>query len=585
MSFKSSRGKAIRIEGEKSAVFSQARGRIALIVAFFLLSYMFLAARSFDLAVIQSGDYKGPFDISQDERVKNNTGPEKKTAALPRGKVLDRNGALLATTLPMASLYVDPHLVNDPENLAKDLMRILPDQSGVQILKKLTAKGRFVWLERNISPDQQKKILALGEPALAFEKGRARFYPHGSLASHLVGYTNVDQDGLAGIERYYQDDLADQQDITLSLDIRLQHLLHREVRRAIDEFTAKAGTGIILDVETGEVLAGVSLPDFNPHDAGNAGRNNVFNRLTLGVYELGSIFKIFSTAALLETQNVGMDFTFDATEPIRAGRFTINDYHAEDRVLTVPEVFMYSSNIGSAMMGQMVGTGGLKNFYRSLGLLDPVDFEIREIGKPLVPNPWGEVSTLTASYGHGLAVTPLQLSSAVASVVNGGFYVRPTLIKQNPDFAAISPEKNIKTRIISPQTSQKMRELLRLVVSEGTGKNADVQGFQVGGKTGTAEKASARGGYDRKKLISSFVGTFPSSNPKYVVMVMVDEPVGNKKSFGYATAGWVAAPPVARVISGMASILGIPAVENVEKDHENAFGAGLKHYITAKEKR
>lgn len=577
--------KAIRIEGERSQAFTLARGRLALIVAFFILAYTFLAARAFDLAVIQSGAYKAPFEVA-DYEVSLSERPQLQnaTANTSRGQIYDRNGVLVATTLPMFSLYADPSLVADPEGLAKDLMRIFPDQSGAGLLEKLESEGRFVWIERNISPRQQRLVLELGEPGLAFEKGAARFYPHGNLLAHMVGYTNVDQSGLSGVERGLNEKLHDGEDATLSIDVRLQHILHREVFRAIEEFTAKAGAGVILDAHTGEVLAGVSLPDFNPHEPGNVDPQKIFNRLTLGVYELGSIFKIFSTAALLENFDLEMDYTFDAREPLRAGRFTINDYHAEDRILTIPEVFMYSSNIGSALMGQMVGTEKLKGFYADLGLLDPLSVEIREIGAPLVPNPWREVSTLTASYGHGLATTPLQMAAAVATIVNGGYKVSPTLLAAPRQGDVAMAQDNIKQRIITPQTSQKMRELLRLTVAEGTGANADVPGLQVGGKTGTAEKFSASGGYDRSRLISSFVGVFPSADPDYVVMVMVDEPKGNKRSFGYATAGWVAAPATARIISAMANVLGIAPAEPPEKDNMQAFAAGLKQFISVKEK-
>ena len=586
MLFRSPHNKAIRIEGDRSSAFTLARGRLALIVGFFLLAYMFMAARAFDLAVIQSGSYKTPLEMALgNEPVETLPQGELQEFEPVRGNIYDRNGVLLATTLPMASLYVDPALVSNAEELTKQLMEIFPDESGAALMKKVTSKGRFTWIKRNISPAQQRAILALGDPSLAFEKGRARFYPHGALASHLVGYTNIDRDGLGGIERGLEDTLAAGEDVTMAMDIRLQHILHREVKSAMTDFTAKAGAGVILDAHTGAVLAGVSLPDFNPHDAGNNDPDQLFNRLTLGVYELGSIFKIFSTAAVIEQKGIDMNDTFDATEPLRAGRFMINDYHAEDRILTVPEVFMHSSNIGSALMGQMVGTEGLRSFYSDLGLLDTMNIDIKEVGSPLVPNPWRDVSTLTASYGHGLATTPLQAASAVATVVNGGLKVTPHFLLDEQDFAAKSPSDRIQERVISPQTSEKMRALLRLVVAEGTGSKAEVAGFQVGGKTGTAEKFSARGGYDRKRLISSFMGVFPASDPDYVVFIMVDEPHGNKKSYGYATAGWVAAPAAANVIASMAGLLGLPAVEHAEKGSDDAYGSYLRRYISVEDKK
>jgi cell division protein FtsI (penicillin-binding protein 3) len=357
--------------------------------------------------------------------------------------------------------------------------------------------------------------------------------------------------------------------------VRLQHALKREIADTILDFDAKAGAGLIMDVETGEILAATSLPDFDPHDYQSAKDQEVFNRLTLGVYELGSSFKIFSTAALIEKTNAHMGQKFDVREPIEIGRFKIRDYHPEKRILSLPEVFIHSSNIGSAMMGQAVGTEYLKNFYGDLGLFDTPEFEISEMGRPLVPSPWRDVNTLTASYGHGVAVSPLQLVKATASIVNGGVIVNPTLIKSTnlKDLKKKRPD----LRIVSPQTSHRMRQLMRLVVTEGTGAKAEVAGFLVGGKTGTAEKPG-KGGYNRKKLISSFLGVFPMDAPRYVIFVMVDEPKGNKASYGYATGGWVGAPTVARVISNMVSILGMSPNNSQER-----FEDSLLQHVKTKE--
>lgn len=568
MMFRNNFRKSLSLKGERSTALEQMRGRIIIVAAFFVVAYSVMALRAFDLAVLQV--------IPQDQEQEYYASS---TDELPRGDIVDRNGVLLATTLPSASLYADPKLIFDASGLARDLVRIFPSLDYGATLQKLQGSGRFAWVERNITPDEQHAVLALGQPGLGFEYETRRFYPHGALLSHLVGFTNVDDKGLSGVERSFNQYLSDGGELKLALDVRLQHALHREVARAMSEFTAKAGTGVIMNAKTGEVLAGVSLPDFNPHDAGNADDNEVFNRLTLGVYELGSMFKIFSTAAVLEFSKVAMGHKFDATEPIRVGRFTINDYHAEDRILTVPEVFMYSSNIGSAKMGQMVGTETLKSFYEDLGLLDPLQFEIGEVGRPLKPNPWREVNTLTASYGHGVATTPLQMSAAVASIVNGGLFVKPKLVLQNGEGHTANDAPSI--RVISENTSMKMRALMRLVVSDGTARKAEVKGYEFGGKTGTAEKIGANGRYDRKKLISSFVGAFPASDPEYVVMVMVDEPVGNKKSWGYATAGWVAAPAAGRVVSSMASILGIEP--RYVADGQDA-AAPLKQYVSVKKK-
>lgn len=561
------RRKAVKLEGERSSSLDLARGRLVLISGFFVLIFIFFAIRAFDLTIIQHRA-EAPLDSYtqlQEPRAEN---------VIPRADVTDRNGVLLATTLKTASLYADPHLISDPETTAKGLSEIFPQLSYGATLQKLQSNKRFIWLERNIRPDEQQAVLRLGEPGLDFEYEDRRVYPQGAMAAHLLGYTSIDNKGQAGIERSFDKLLGDGEPLALTLDMRLQHALRREIQATLDDFSAKAGMGVIMDVGTGEILAGVSLPDFDPHNAGRADKNALFNRLSLGVYELGSVFKIFSTAALFETLDVPMRTTFDASEPIKVGRFTINDYHAEDRVLTVPEVFMYSSNIGSAMMGQAVGTDALKSFYKDLGLLDALDFEIREVTKPLVPHPWGELATLTASYGHGIATTPLHLITAVSSIVNGGYLVKPKLVVDKIDGEA----KREEVQVVSAQTAHRMRQLLRLTVTDGTGKNADVPGYLVGGKTGTAEKSSVRG-YDRKKLISSFVAVFPMDAPRYAVFIAIDEPQGTKKSFGYATAGWTAAPAVQRVISSMVSILGIePRYIKPEQD----MGASLKHYVSEK---
>ncbi|MCC6598549.1 MAG: penicillin-binding protein 2 [Alphaproteobacteria bacterium] len=570
------RRNAVKIEGERSSALDLARGRLVLMGGFFILMYIVFAVRAFDLAVIQgraiSADNGATVELSAME------GSEDAPGTLPadiarRGDITDRNGALLATTLRTASLFADPHLISDTARAAGGLAKIFPDISYGEILQKLQSDKRFVWISRNLSPEQQYSVLELGEPGLEFKHAYQRFYPQGALGSHLVGYADVDGRGLAGIERGFNNYLNSGETLRLSLDMRLQHALRREMTAVIDEFSAIGGAGLIMDVTNGDILAGVSLPDFNPHRAGEALETEVFNRLTLGAYEMGSVFKIFSIAAFFETHDVGMNTTFDTRDPIRIGRFTIRDYHAENRILTIPEVFMYSSNIGSALMGRAVGTENLQNFYEDLALTTPLDFEVREVARPMVPSPWREVNTLTASYGHGVATTPVQTISAVASVVNGGYLIKPRLVLAEDEGKA-----STDVRVVSEKTSNKMRELLRLVVTAGTGKNADVAGYRVGGKTGTAEKI-INGRYDGNKKISSFVGVFPMDAPRYAVFIMIDEPKGTKRTYGYATGGWVAAPAVSRVIASMVAILGIPP--SSPDSPENAYGQDLKQYVSA----
>jgi len=577
------RRNAISLEGERVSALDLARGRLVLFSGVCMLAAIVFSARVFDLCIIQ-GHALSVDDgaVVPDVAVLDPESPETKNTNGARGDIVDRNGALLATTLKTASLFADPYLISDPKKTAEGLVRIFPDLSYGDVLQKLQSEKRFVWIKRNVSPDQQYALLELGEPGLEFEPEYQRFYPQGDLGVHLIGYGDLDGRGLSGVERSFDKYLSSGKSLRLSLDIRLQHALRREIAKAMEDFTAIGGVGVVMDVTNGEILAGVSLPDFNPHLVGQARDDARFNRLTLGVYELGSVFKIFSTAAFFETHDVDMNTSFDASVPIHAGRFVINDYHAQDRMLTIPEVFMYSSNIGAALMGQAVGAKMLKGFYTDLGLLTPLDFEVREVAPPMVPNPWREINTLTASYGHGLATTPLQLVSAVSSIVNGGYLVKPRLVlgeDAQKDGAVKKATLPQAVRVVSPKTAERMRELFRLVVTDGTGSKADLKGYRIGGKTGTADKP-VNGRYDGDKKISSFVGAFPMDAPRYAIFIMVDEPKGTKATYGYATGGWVAAPPVERVVASMASILGLPPAPDLAP--ENNFGADLKQYVSAK---
>ncbi|MFP4097439.1 MAG: peptidoglycan D,D-transpeptidase FtsI family protein [Alphaproteobacteria bacterium] len=540
--------KSTIIEGERRISASIAQNRLSILGVGFIAAYLILGLRLLDLGVVQTKI----FSQAQEPMTEKAGSGSQEIASYRRGDIYDRNGFLIATTIKTPRLYVDPSMVLDAPKLVSQLSLILPDIGKEKALKTMRSKGRFGWLAHEITPAQQEKILKIGNPAIGFRYSYERFYPQEGLFAHMLGHASRDGKGLAGIERSYDKVLNAGEDLKLTLDLRLQHAVKREIQRAMDEFSAKAGVGIILDARNGEVLAGASLPDFDLNDAGSASSAEAFNRMTLGVYELGSMFKIFSTAALLEISKVDMDYTFDARKPLKVGWYTIDDYHAQKRILTVPEVFMYSSNIGSALMGEMVGAQALKAFYKDLGLMDTLQFDIKEVGKPITPNPWRKDSTMTASYGHGISTSPLQMTAAVASIVNGGIAVQPGLLMHDHSPHARTSD----VRVISEKTSMDMRKLLRLVVTQGTGKKAEVAGMVVGGKTGTAEKI-VKGRYSREKLISSFVGAFPIDDPRYVVMVMVDEPQGTKESFGYATAGWVAAPAVQRIVHSMVSILGL----------------------------
>jgi cell division protein FtsI (penicillin-binding protein 3) len=430
--------------------------------------------------------------------------------------------------------------------------------------------------------EQQYKVHMLGLPGLSFQREDRRFYPNGNIASHVVGFTDLDNKGIAGIEKEFDERLRKNNDpLVLSIDLRLQNILREELKKSVVEFRARGAAGIIMNAHTGELLAMVSLPDFDPHNMGGSAPDAKFNRNTSGMYEMGSTFKIFNTAMALETGRVRMNSSFDATQPLFVGGHKFADYHPKNRWLTVPEIFEYSSNIGSARMALEVGSKAQRNFFEHIGLFQPVDIELPEVGSPLVPARWGDLTTITASFGYGISVSPLHIARGVSAVVNGGYLPEVTLLKRKPN------ESGEGMRVISQSTSDQMRELMRLVVESGTGKNAEAKGYFVGGKTGTAEKSST-GGYAQKNLISSFAGAFPIQDPEYVVFAMVDEPQGNEATHGFATAAYVAAPVISRTVSRMAPILGLPPVlpqiQSIKDEYAGknnpGNGANLASYAT-----
>ena len=472
-----------------------------------------------------------------------------------RADIVDRNNNLLATSLETASLYADPAKVLDAKEAARKLVTVFPDLSYGEVLQKLQSEERFVWLKRDLTPKQEYQVQLLGLPGLDFKRSETRIYPFGAGTVHTVGFTDIDGRGMAGVERSFNNMLSQGgKPLQLSIDMRLQHIMRREMAQAISDFNGIGGCGIIMDVQTGEILSMVSLPDFDPHDAGSASDEARFNRNTQGVYEMGSTFKVFNTAMALDSGKVKITDSFDTTHPIHVGKFTIDDFEKMRRWLTVPEIFAYSSNIGSLEEALVVGTETQQKFLASLGLTRASPIELTEIGAPLAPHPWTRVNTMTIAFGHGMSVSPIQLVTGVAAIINGGVLHKPTLIKQADD------ETPAGVRVISPETSDMMRRLMRLQVVEGTGKNANVNGYLVGGKTGTAEKV-LHGVYGKKALLSSFIGVFPMTSPRYLVLGMVDEPKPNAHSYGFATGGWVSAPAVGRVISQIGPLLNVDPLD------------------------
>jgi len=535
-------GTTIHIEGVKQRAIETGRARLIVTGAIFLLVFSVIAGRMVDITVLGRGGAQHARATHGDDGV------------LGRADIVDRNGVLLATTLPTDSLYVHPNEIRDAAAAARAIAGILPDLPAADLQSKLTSDRPFLYLKRHLTPSEVYAVNALGIPGLYFEKDAKRVYPQGALAAHVVGLTDLDGKGIAGVEKSFDTELAERREpLRLSLDIRVQTVLHDELAKTMADFNAVGATGMVMDIRTGELIAMVSLPDFDPNAKDGATPAAMFNRATLGVYEMGSTFKLFDAAAAIDAGVATTESSYDVSHPIHVARFEITDYHPMNRALSVPEILIYSSNIGAAKMALDLGTDRQKDYLGRFGLLRPASVEVPEIGAPLVPNPWREINTMTIAYGHGMAVSPVQMVQGVGAIVNGGVLHPTTLLAHAPGEAIAG------VRAIKPETSRAMLDMMRLIVTEGTGEKADVPGYEVAGKTGTAEKNVA-GEYHHKSLLSSFIATFPVSDPRYVVLAMIDEPQGNKASQGFATAGWTAAPAVGRVIAQIGPLLDVAPI-------------------------
>ncbi|HUZ72275.1 MAG TPA: penicillin-binding protein 2 [Stellaceae bacterium] len=531
------------LEGPARQSLDVSHTRLLITAALFCLAFAIICVRLVGVTIFGTSDV--PFAHRD---------PTTRPAHF-RADIVDRNGVLLASTLETPSLFADSKQILDAKSAARQLHRVLPDLDEADVAAKLASGKGFIWIKRQLTPQEEVAVNRLGIPGLEFRDEGKRVYPKGNLFAHVVGYTNTDGKGLAGIERGLDQRLRrGGAPIQLSVDTRLQYILHDETEKAVSQFDAIGGMGIIMDVNTGEVLAMVSLPDFDPNQIDKAKPDELFNRITLGDYEMGSVMKIFTVAMALDSHTTTMEGGYDATYPIHIGGFTIHDDHAQRRWLSVPEIFMYSSNIGAAKMATAAGADLQREYLARFGLMKAPQFQLRELAAPLVPAVWRPVNTMTIAFGHGMSVSPLQVATGVSAAVNGGVMHPATLLKQ-PEGEPV-PGK----RVIAPETSIDMRKLLRLVVEHGTGSLAKDSGYLIGGKTGTAEKVAGRR-YLRHELLSSFVGVFPINNPRYVVLISIDEPHGDKQTHGFATGGWVAAPAVKDTIERMASIVGIQPVD------------------------
>ena len=543
----------VRLEGTAKAAIDMGRARLVAVTAVFALCFAVLAVRLVDLTLVRPVD---------DARLRAHaTAP----AIVARADITDRNGVLLATTLRTASLYADPRAITDPGQVAELVVAVLPGLDVRAVTAMLSRDRTFVWVQRHLTPRQQDAVNRLGIPGLNFLDEMQRVYPQGNLAAHVLGYAGIDNRGLAGVERHFDEALRGQpgEPLRLSIDVVVQYALRQELAAGMARFSALGAAGVVLDVETGELLALSSLPDFDPNRINASTADQRFNRAALGVYEMGSTFKTFTAAAALDAGVARLDDGYDTTDPIRVARYIIRDSHAQARWLSVPEIFMYSSNIGAAKMAVDIGAERQRAFLGRLGLLSPAEIEIPEAGIPMVPSPWREITTMTVAYGHGIAVSPVHMAAGVAALINGGIKRPTTLVRRE------RPEGVTGERVIAPETSEKMRRLLRLVVERGTGRQAAVAGYLVGGKTGTAEKAVG-GSYRRNALVSSFVGVFPMNAPRYLVVVLLDEPTGTYGTLGFATGGWTAAPIVGRIVARIAPALGIAPIDESTNEIQSA---------------
>ncbi|MBB3348535.1 MULTISPECIES: penicillin-binding protein 2 [unclassified Sphingomonas] len=485
-------------------------------------------------------------------------------AAAPRGDIVDRNGAPLARTIDAWTIGVHPKkLIGDPSEIARKLAELMPEKGDQSwFYAQITKPVSFTYLQRRASPALVEAVNAIGEPGIVFERETQRLYPQSTLAAHALGFISGGH-GMSGIERALDERLTNPatigQPVALSLDTRVQAALESELGRAMTTFSARGGGGIVLDVHTGEVLAMVSLPTFNPNRVGMSGTDQLRNLTTQSVFELGSTFKPITMATAIDTGVVtSMEARFDATHPLQVGRYTIHDERGDPkRWLNMPETLIYSSNVATARVADEVGQQRMETMFRKLGFDTRPDIEVREKGRPLWPKYWARTTTMTTAFGHGIAVTPLHLANAYAALVNGGTWRPATLLKLQPGHAPVG------RRVISEATSARMRQMLRLVVMRGTGRKGDAPGYRVGGKTGTAEAAVA-GGYDRSRNVATFVAAFPMDAPRYVVLAMLDSPQGTKETGGWKTAAWNAAPVVGRTIARVGSLLGV-----VPDDHRD----------------
>jgi cell division protein FtsI (penicillin-binding protein 3) len=528
----------------------KARARVGFAILAFAAIYAVIGGRLVMFAV--GGDSHGARRTAAQDAI-----------ATARPDIVDRNGEVLATDVKAPSLFGEPRRIIDKDEAIELLTATLPDLDTAEVRDRLSGKKGFVWLKREITPLQQQEIHRLGIPGIGFLRENKRVYPTGAEVAHLIGLVNIDNQGIAGMEKWLDSNgLADlhragfatdrlQRPVELSVDLRVEHALRDELLKAKEKYKAKAASGLVSNVRTGEIVAMVSVPDFDPNSPKEAHDPDRINRLTTGVYEMGSTFKAFTLAMALDSGKVDLNSMWDARGPLHYGKFTIHDDHALGRMLNMKEVFTYSSNVGAARIALSQGIEAHKAFLRKMGQLERLRTELPESATPIVPKRWAELNTVTIAFGHGLSVAPLQAVMGIDALVNGGYLIPPTFLKRTEQEAMA-----VARRVIKPETSEKMRFLMRLNAEIGTAKRADVKGYYIGGKTGTAEKV-INGHYAKKRVLNAFTAILPADNPRYQLLIMLDEPQPLKETFGFITSGWNAVPTGANVIARIGPLLGI----------------------------
>ena len=539
---------SIAIDGARKSRGHMTKSRIRLTIAIAMVLFAIVAIRLVMLATVQVDDVT--------------LGQARPALTATRPALLDRNGSPLAIDIQVPSLFAEPRRIIDVDEAVEALSVEFPTMDRKWLRERLDGDEGFVWLKRELTPQQKERILRLGIPGIDFVSESRRFYPGGNVAAHILGAVNVDNVGIAGLERHLdQREVALLQDlgfardrslqpVELSIDLRVQYAMHRELVDALERYQAIAAAGVMMNVKTGEIVALVSLPDFDPNMPAGALEEGRINRITAGKFELGSTLKPITAAAALDSGLVQITDEFDATKPVQFGRFRIGDFHAKKRVLSLPEVIKYSSNIGTIKMMQALGKDRYREFLTKVGMDGAPVIELPEKTQSQIKKKFSEVGAATASFGHGLSVTPLQLLTAYSALVNGGDLITPTLLPRDR-IAALANSK----KVINERTSDQIRYLLRLNSLEGSGRKASPDGYRVGGKTGTAEKV-VDGKYSDDKLLNVFASAFPMDAPQFAMVILVDEPIKEDERSGH-TAAWNAGAVTGRIIERVAPMLGI----------------------------